>query len=68
MSGSANVGFICAALLICVLRGPHETRWIGWRGGWNMNNNKRVDATEMTKCDALEVQVEPTVRSKIDEE
>ena len=36
MSGSASVGFICAALLICLLRGPHETGWIGWTGGWNM--------------------------------
>lgn len=35
-SGSASVGFVGAALLVCLLRGPHETGWIGWRGGANM--------------------------------
>ena len=36
LSGSASVGFIGAALVIAGLRGPHETGWIGWRGGANM--------------------------------
>lgn len=35
-SGSASVGFIGAALLVCFLRGPWETGWIGWGGGWNL--------------------------------
>ena len=35
-SGSANVGFIGAALVICVLKGPWEKRWMGWRGGWGI--------------------------------
>ncbi|KIX03350.1 uncharacterized protein Z518_06902 [Rhinocladiella mackenziei CBS 650.93] len=35
-SGSASVGFVSVALLICFSRGPHERGWIGWRGGWNM--------------------------------
>ena len=35
-SGSASVGFVCIALLFCFLRGPHETGWIGWHGGYNM--------------------------------
>lgn len=35
-SGSASVGFVCAALVVCFLRGPHEQGWIGWRGGYNM--------------------------------
>ena len=33
-SGSASVGFIGIALIFCLLRGPKETGWIGWRGGW----------------------------------
>ncbi|KAI9832925.1 MAG: hypothetical protein M1819_003955 [Sarea resinae] len=35
-SGSASVGFIGAALLICVLRGPWEPGWVGWTGGWGI--------------------------------
>lgn len=35
-SGSASVGFVSAALVVCLLRGPHEQGWIGWRGGYNM--------------------------------
>lgn len=35
-SGSLGVGYICAGLVVLVLRGPFETRWIGWRGGWNV--------------------------------
>jgi predicted MFS family arabinose efflux permease len=35
-SGSASVGFISAAILVIVARGPWEKRWVGWRGGWSM--------------------------------
>ena len=35
-SGSASVWFVCVALFFCFLRGPHETGWIGWHGGYNM--------------------------------
>ncbi|MCJ1374650.1 hypothetical protein MMC20_005882 [Loxospora ochrophaea] len=34
-SGSANMGFLALALLVCFARGPWEKRWIGWRGGWS---------------------------------
>ena len=36
VSGSASVGFICLALLFSVVRGPRETGWIGWSGGWRI--------------------------------
>lgn len=39
-SGSASVGFLGAALLVCFLRGPWENRWIGWRGGWDLRPRK----------------------------
>ena len=32
-SGSANVGFIGAALVFCAMRGPWEKGYIGWSGG-----------------------------------
>ncbi|KAF2761142.1 MFS general substrate transporter [Pseudovirgaria hyperparasitica] len=35
-SGSASVGLIGAALVVCFLRGPWEEGWIGWRGGWSI--------------------------------
>jgi predicted MFS family arabinose efflux permease len=35
-SGSASVGFIGAAILVIVARGPWEEKWVGWRGGWSM--------------------------------
>jgi predicted MFS family arabinose efflux permease len=42
ISGSASVGFTSAALLLCGLRGPHETGWVGWKGGWNMKKQISV--------------------------
>ena len=41
-SGSASVGFISSALLICFLRGPHEKGWVGWRGGYNMRKKQAI--------------------------
>ena len=35
-SGSASVGFIGAALVICFSRGPWEKGWVGWGGGWSI--------------------------------
>ncbi|MCJ1389110.1 hypothetical protein MMC18_001964 [Xylographa bjoerkii] len=35
-SGSASVGFIGAALVICFSRGPWEKGWLGWHGGWSI--------------------------------
>ena len=35
-SGSASVGFIGAALCICIAKGPWEKGWVGWSGGWGI--------------------------------
>jgi len=42
-SGSASVGFIGAALFFCFVRGPYETRWVGWRGGWSLRKKPKND-------------------------
>jgi len=42
-SGSASVGFIGAALFFCVVRGPYETRWVGWRGGWSLRKKPKSE-------------------------
>jgi predicted MFS family arabinose efflux permease len=41
-SGSASVGFVCAALVVCFSRGPHEQGWVGWAGGCKMQKPKVV--------------------------
>lgn len=41
-SGSASVGFIGAALLICFARGPWEKGWVGWSGGWGIRRKDLV--------------------------
>jgi predicted MFS family arabinose efflux permease len=35
-SGSASVGFIGVALLVCFSRAPWEKGWVGWKGGWSI--------------------------------
>lgn len=47
-SGSANVGFVGAALLVSLLRGPWEKGWIGWKGGWGL---RRRDLKKEAKKD-----------------
>jgi predicted MFS family arabinose efflux permease len=47
-SGSASVGFICAALLVCFARAPWEKGWVGWRGGWA---TRRRDLPPKTNSD-----------------
>ena len=56
LSGSASVGFIGAAMVVCALRGPHETGWIGWHGGANM---KRVVPKKPPKKGESDVEASP---------
>jgi predicted MFS family arabinose efflux permease len=41
-SGALNIAQLTAALLLVAVRGPHETRWVGWRGGWDMRRPEGV--------------------------
>ncbi|KAI1494173.1 MFS general substrate transporter [Biscogniauxia mediterranea] len=38
-SGSCNIAFIGTAIIVGIIRGPRETGWIGWRGGWNIRKD-----------------------------
>jgi predicted MFS family arabinose efflux permease len=58
MSGSASVAFICAALFVCMLRGPHETGWFGWTGGWNMKKTAISSTREKPRSADVELQAE----------
>ncbi|KAL8916943.1 MAG: hypothetical protein Q9208_008264 [Pyrenodesmia sp. 3 TL-2023] len=35
-SGSVSVGFLAAAMGLCLVRGPSEEGWVGWKGGWGL--------------------------------
>jgi predicted MFS family arabinose efflux permease len=52
-SGSASVGFIGAAILVIVARGPWEENWVGWRGGWSMRKKDLNSADGKTSEGAL---------------
>ncbi|RMZ72871.1 dityrosine transporter [Pyrenophora seminiperda CCB06] len=39
-SGSFSVGVVVLALVVMGGRGPWETGWVGWKGGWGMRKNR----------------------------
>lgn len=47
-SGSASVGFIGAAILFTLVRGPYETGWIGWHGGFSIRKKDKMSADGKT--------------------
>ncbi|CAN8095150.1 unnamed protein product [Discula destructiva] len=56
-SGSYSVASIGAAILVCLLKGPYEQRWVGWRGGWGMLKQKDMGTespSEAASPDELE--------------
>lgn len=34
-SGGCSIGFVCAGMIFALARGPRETGWVGWKGGWS---------------------------------
>jgi hypothetical protein len=42
------VGFISAAILVIIARGPWEEKWVGWRGGWSMIKKDKDSADGKT--------------------
>ena len=47
VSGSASVGFVGLALLLCFVRGPREKRWVGWKGGWSWKKDEQEEGGAM---------------------
>ncbi|KAI0474358.1 major facilitator superfamily domain-containing protein [Xylaria cf. heliscus] len=41
-SGSMCIGLIGAAILIGLARGPRESGWVGWKGGWNIRRDENI--------------------------
>lgn len=60
-SEAVNIAFVVASLLICLVRGPHETRWIGWRGGWNMKLNHAEEKKAVVTSDEESIPQEQEV-------
>ena len=53
LAGTA-VAFVFAGICILFLRGPYETRWIGWRGGFR-HLLKRDKLTDLSPSAITEV-------------
>ncbi|CAK7217481.1 hypothetical protein SCUCBS95973_003167 [Sporothrix curviconia] len=45
-SGGLSIGLLCFAVLVCLARGPRETGWIGWHGGWSIRKDRMPKAAE----------------------
>ncbi|KAI1170975.1 major facilitator superfamily domain-containing protein [Nemania sp. FL0916] len=41
-SGGMNIAAIGVAILIGLARGPRESKWVGWKGGWNVHRDDRI--------------------------
>lgn len=44
-----TVGLLAFALLVCVVRGPREKRWLGWSGGWDIRKNDGIETQAHTQ-------------------
>ncbi|KAK8069082.1 MFS general substrate transporter [Apiospora phragmitis] len=44
-SGALGIGLVGLSLVVTIVRGPHEKRWLGWRGGWDLSRRK-MEATQ----------------------
>lgn len=42
------MGFISAALLVMLARGPWEEGWVGWKGGWSLRKKDQGSADGKT--------------------
>ncbi|KAL8719096.1 MAG: hypothetical protein Q9225_003855 [Loekoesia sp. 1 TL-2023] len=50
-SGSVSVGFLGAAVGLCILRGPREKGWVGWGGGWKLRKDGEKQEGEDEKAE-----------------
>lgn len=61
-SGALSIGCVGGALVIVLLRGPHEKGWIGWGGGWE------VRAKRLKQREAEATQISSATENPTDEE
>jgi hypothetical protein len=65
-SSSLSIAVIGTGIIVGMARGPRETGWVGWKGGWSIRKD-RGDVAEKSDTQAvLEEGREPPAR-EIDE-
>ena len=47
-SGSLSIGLLGIAVIINTVRGPYETGWVGWGGGWSVLKRNKNSADGIT--------------------
>ncbi|AEO67180.1 uncharacterized protein THITE_2116008 [Thermothielavioides terrestris NRRL 8126] len=55
-SGSCSIAFTGLALVICLARGPRETGWIGWSGGWTIRRDDLPSAEKGSESEGVAVE------------
>ena len=50
LSGEASIRFLAAALVVTMIKGPWETHWVGWRGGFHVRKNGLDAAAQSTSA------------------
>lgn len=63
-SGSASVAFVAFALFVALIRGPHETGWVGWHGGMNWRKPIPGGASDPEKS-AIDILADDTPVSQL---
>lgn len=65
-SGSLSIGVIGFGLVVIAVRGPHEERWFGWKGGWGKGRKETGDVEEGEK-DRVKALISADVDASVDE-
>ncbi|KAI0907918.1 major facilitator superfamily domain-containing protein [Ustulina deusta] len=60
-SSSMNIGLIGVAILIGLARGPRESKWVGWKGGWNIRRDENI--AEKGERQVVDVDVDADVEA-----
>ncbi len=56
-----NIGLIGVAILIGLARGPRESKWVGWKGGWNIRRDENI--AEKGERQVVDVDVDADVEA-----
>ncbi|RMZ86726.1 hypothetical protein DV736_g6048, partial [Chaetothyriales sp. CBS 134916] len=57
-SGSLSVGLICLALFLCAIRGPLETGWYGWSGGFCLREHLASPEIKQSPTERFDIEIQ----------
>lgn len=66
-AGLWAMGITVASYFVVLLRGPYESGWIGWRGGWQYREDKLGCATTVSDKEAASAERDERVEPRVDE-